>query len=302
MRNEETRNEEAKTEEKKDEQAVERVMQRMLSDPSARCSTSSFIDRGQCFEVVSKQGGAGWLRIRELLVVTASQFAQAAGLSKYHDRTVESLLNEKLGIEKKIFKPFTQIIMEHGTNMEPYVRDFYEKKFHKKVKELGVVIPKFCLDIGVSVDGYVEETNSIIEIKCPVSMYSEIIEYVYRKKLGEKFPPFYHDHIPIDHYCQMQGGMAILGAPYCDYIVCSTRQGKYYITRVLRNPDFWNHILFPKLLQFIEKVKAMKKENFDALLLKEREEKKKMDESTQTVTQPTSNVEISEHNPVQNLN
>lgn len=214
------------------------------------------IDRGNYYELTYPQRSEGWLNARKLRV-TASVFAQAADLSPYC--SAEQLMKQMLGIEKKDFSKFQTMVMNHGTIMEPYARDYYERKYKCTVEERGLVIPKWCKNIGVSVDGYVPKTNSIIEIKCPRSMYGELIDHSYKKKMGQVFPRLYHDHIKIDHYCQMQGGMAIMDVEFCDYIVYSSSQDKACVNRVYRNRDFWDNVLYPKLLKFIEVLKDRSK-------------------------------------------
>jgi len=231
---------------------------------------SLIVKRNDYVEILHPQGSQGWLGARAQLAATASVFAQAAGLSHNRGKTPENLIREKLGEPIPPVGSFGQMAMQHGKNMEQFARDYYVKNYHKRVIELGLIIPNWCPYIGVSVDGYCKKTNSIIEIKCPINgVYPELKEYNYRKKLGDVFPPFYHDHIRIDYYCQIQGGLAIMDAEYCDYIVYSSRDNEVCVTRVERNRDFWNNILYPKLLQFIEMLKIRRQ-----IKMAEQEQKK----------------------------
>lgn len=215
-----------------------------------------FRDYGSYYELTFAQRTPEWLNARKKRV-TASVFAQAAGHSPYKTRT--QLLKEMAGVVKPAdFGFFQRKAMENGVRLEPYVRDWYEIQYKKKVVERGLVIPKWCLDIGVSVDGYIVHPNDgktreqgIIEIKCPMDMYPELVDNSHRIQKGEKFPTLYHDHIKPDHYDQMQGGMAILDAAYCDYVVYVGRTRDIYVTRVLRNRSYWDTELYPKLLSFI---------------------------------------------------
>jgi hypothetical protein len=55
------------------------------------------------------------------------------------------------------------------------------------------------------------------------------------------------------HYDQMQGGMAILGVPWCDYLVYAIDEKRLYSNRIPFNQNHWNNILYPKLKGFLQK-------------------------------------------------
>lgn len=217
-----------------------------------------FRDHGSYFELTFSQRSPQWHDARKKRV-TASIFAQAAGCSPYKTRV--QLLREMSGLAKPAdFAFFQKQCMMHGTILEPFIRDWYEQTYKKVVEERGLVIPKWCTRIGVSVDGYLPKGNGIIEIKCPVTMYPELVDHSHRLKNGEKFPPFYRDHIKPDHYAQMQGGMAILGCEFCDYIVYVDRTKDVCVTRIARDRDYWDNELFPKLMSFIAEMDQMTEE------------------------------------------
>lgn len=208
-----------------------------------------FRDHGSYYELTFAQRSPEWHGARKKRV-TASIFAQAAGCSPYKTRT--QLLREMAGVARPAdFAFFQKQAMMHGTLLEPYVRDWYETSYKKVVEERGLVIPKWCTRIGVSVDGYLPKSNGIIEIKCPVSMYPELVDHSHRLEKGEIFPPFYRAHIKPDHYAQMQGGMAILGCDFCDYVVYVDRTKDACVTRIMRDRAYWDNELFPKLMSFI---------------------------------------------------
>lgn len=218
-----------------------------------------FRDRGSYYELTFSQRTPQWHDARKKRV-TASIFAQAAGYSTYKTRM--QLLREMAGVARPAdFAYFQKQCMMHGTILEPFIRDWYENTYKKVVEERGLVIPKWCTRIGVSVDGYLPKWNGIIEIKCPVTMYPELVDYSHRIKNGEKFPPFYRDHIKPDHYAQMQGGMAILDCEFCDYIVYVDRTKDVCVTRIPRDRAYWDNELFPKLLSFIEEMDKMSDEH-----------------------------------------
>ncbi len=218
-----------------------------------------FRDHGTYYELNFAQRTPQWHAVRKQRI-TASIFGAAAGFSPY--KTRNQLLFEMAGlVQPADFAFFQRMAMKSGEMLEPYVRDLYETQYHKKVASRGLVIPKWCTRIGVSVDGYIinpedgrRRSKGIIEIKCPMNMYPELVDNSHRIEKGEKFDPLHHEHIKPDHYAQMQGGMAILDVDYCDYIVYVAKTKDLYVTRVPRNRNYWDHELYPQLLSFLEEL------------------------------------------------
>lgn len=182
--------------------------------------------------------------------LTGSVFSAAAGRSPF--TTADDLALEIVGLKKKEFSEKSKKNMLHGKLTEPVARKWYEKKHNVKVKEIGLVVPKWNFHLGASVDGIVEGSEGIIEIKCPVKMYQRLIDYNTLRETGwTPRTPYYHSHIWESHYAQMQGGMAILDKDWCDYIVYSTSDKQIYQERVLFNEKYWNEILYPLLQKFL---------------------------------------------------
>lgn len=218
--------------------------------------TEIFEECGNYYELKAPQRSAEWLAARKERI-TASIFAQAAGHSCYKSR--KELLEEMAGISQP--KPFGYIqlkAMEAGTCLEPYVRWLYNRTYKRNAQEKGLVIPKWCPRIGVSVDGYMKEHNAIIEIKCPMNMYKDLAVHSKDLEHGKKFPKLYHAQISPDHYAQMQGGMAILDVEYCDYIVFVQKTMELCVTRVFRNREYWDTELYPKLMSFLKDLDNLK--------------------------------------------
>lgn len=209
-------------------------------------------DCGSFYELIFGQRTKEWLAARKSRV-TASVFAQAADISPYKSR--RQLLLEMSGLSPPADPSFfARRAMAHGTAFEPLVRNMYAMMYKREVVERGLVIPKWCTRMGVSVDGHCARTNSIIEIKCPVSMYPELVDHSHRRKAGEVFDKYYHEHIKPDHYAQMQGGMAILDAEECDYIVFCSNTQDMCVTRIYRNREYWDTFLYPRLLSFVSEL------------------------------------------------
>lgn len=199
----------------------------------------------------SVQGSPGWFTAREKKV-TASTFGSLLdGVDKY--TSYDDLLDIKLGLKKKTFTEYSKMAMAQGVKLEPEARQWYIDNFTTDtmivdVEEVGLAIPKFNDRIGGSPDGIVRIYDNskklldtgLIEIKCPQRMY-----YGCKNYQGDQ-------SIYGSHYAQMQGCMAIMDKSWCDYVVYVPDDDEVFSCRVLRNEDYWNYQLYPKICQFLK--------------------------------------------------
>lgn len=209
----------------------------------------SWIDKGTYIESTASQGSENWFEIRNTLIdglpiLTGSRFGDASGVG-YDTR--EDLALYMLKIKKREYDEKSKKRMEHGVHTEKIARQWYEKMTGNKVTDAGFAIPKFDPRIGSSLDGHVDDDEQklgkgSIEIKCPERMYND-----------SKIKP--------SHYAQMQGGMAITGKDWCDYVVYSTNDGYASIERVKFDQVYWIEVLYPSLCSFIEYMGQVKKEH-----------------------------------------
>jgi putative phage-type endonuclease len=140
---------------------------------------------------------------------------------------------------------------EYGTKNEPVAVKVYEQFMEKYIAQQnpqdkisffypGLIICQKHPWLAVSPDGLpclrMNSPNSnpktirfLLEIKCP-----------FYKKL--------YPHIPHYYYDQIQGIMAILQLPYCDFVVWTPE--KTQIRRYNFDLSYWEKVLFPRLKQF----------------------------------------------------
>lgn len=161
----------------------------------------------------------------------------------------------------------------YATNADNSARQWYSTTYKVPVIQVGLAVPKWCQQIGGSPDGLVG-TDGLIEIKCPKIMYWSLTYKIQGKPLetGASFGipahltpkmkegeydtcPVYlkYPHIPITHYAQMQGNLAIFGRKWCDYIVYATDSGQAYVERVMYDHDFWID-LYGRIQAFLSRV------------------------------------------------
>lgn len=153
-----------------------------------------------------EQRTPGWLLVRRGRA-SGSTFAACIGDSNFD--TPEEQASYSSGRVEKEFTEKQLEAMNFGTITEDEAREWYEKSYQVKVEEKGMVVPKWNMNLGVSVDGVVfnlngNEGEGIIEIKCPKRMYWNLKQY---SSLENKPNDF--DHIFKSHYAQMQLGMAV---------------------------------------------------------------------------------------------
>lgn len=219
---------------------------------------SSWIDRGTYWLNSAPQGTPIWHGAREYRL-TASNFAYAVGWCP--DKcTPDVIADDITGIQKREFSEESKLVMRIGSETEPLARRWYEKSRGILVQEVGLAVPKWNTRIGASLDGEIPGTKGSIEIKCPLEMYKPLMAHMERVAQGWRPPPFYYDHIWPSHVAQMQGGMAITGKEWCDYIVfCPLRDGrlsrplqdKVFVGRLDFDQKYWD-TLHEQINEFIE--------------------------------------------------
>jgi len=187
------------------------------------------------------QGSQAWLNARKNRI-TASNFGAAVHMNKY--KSPRGLLKDLLW---NTFKGNTAT--RWGSEHEDVARDAYVAHIRReieagrseytsiRVEETGLHVNPELPWLGSSPDGIVHVTlrdgstrRFLLEIKCP---------------FGKKF---YDPPVPSYYNCQIQGVMATMGLPHCDFVVWIP--GNMQITRVNFDADFWQHQLYPGLFGF----------------------------------------------------
>lgn len=187
------------------------------------------------------QGSQAWLDARKNRI-TASNFGAAVGMNKY--KSPKGLLKDLLW---NTFKG--NAATRWGSEHEDIARDAYVARVRAdiaageseytsiRVEETGLHVNPDRAWMGSSPDGVVHVTRRdgsahkfLLEIKCP-----------FRKQ-------FYDPPVPTYYNCQIQGVMANMDLPYCDFVVW-TPSGMQ-VTRVDFDACFWETTLLPGLHRF----------------------------------------------------
>lgn len=223
--------------------------------------------------IACKQGEPAWYAARAG-VITASEFATAisvlsrtSGNKRAGDPTDAS---DKYGAEKAIERistmpwgePIKPWVLQRGHELEPFARLGYEQKTGNIAEEAGVCLTDDGL-YGYSTDGMVNpiwetrdardhlrQCEGLIEVKCPVD--------------GRKILSIWRDGDISEYFEQMQGGMWITGARWCDFVMyvpdLASVGRDVYIQRVPRDDAFID-AMARKLVEFNTRV-----EQYRALL------------------------------------
>lgn len=194
-----------------------------------------WLDKGHYWEHTAPQGSEKWLEVRKGRCTGTS----TNGKYPFED-TEDDIADYIADLKIKEFTQDARYRMELGTKYEPKARRFYQKKYNKIVKEIGLCVPKFNINLGASVDGMIVGEDGIIEIKCPQRLYYDL--------KGKKPKIKYY------HYKQIQFNMAVTGRSFCDYIVYGL-DGKVFVKRIKFDLEYWKE-LYGQIKSFwSEKVK-----------------------------------------------
>ena len=111
--------------------------------------------------------------------------------------------------------------------------------------------------LGASGDGWVCQDGThvgMLEVKCLFSIEKEEVFSVHPGTLAEnsKFclemqaglPTLKRKH---KYYHQVQGELAIIGMPWCDFVVWT--EGGLVVVRISFDEDLWKRVMLPKLTQ-----------------------------------------------------
>jgi putative phage-type endonuclease len=165
------------------------------------------------------QNGAEWLKWRKS-GLGASDAPVVMGVSPY--TSIFELWLEKTGLgERPDFHPMAVKAMVRGTLLEPEARKCYEQMVGgHKFDVINVIHPQYDF-IRASLDGYNQQFNRIVEIKCPGKV--DLAEAA-KGRVPKKYLP------------QVQLQLLVTGAAACDYFTYDGSKG--IIVEVLPNVNY----------------------------------------------------------------
>jgi hypothetical protein len=129
------------------------------------------------------------------------------------------------------------------------IHKWYYTTYNVEVKDMGTLIPKWDSRIEGTIDGVVDD--GIMDIRYPTTMYKALTHHIKKIERGWIPDKFYHDHLFLDHYIQMQANMKICDKLWCDYIVFVPTNNEIYIERVAFDDNYWNLVIWPQINNFL---------------------------------------------------
>ena len=175
----------------------------------------------------AEQRSQEWLDLRENMI-TASDAASAIGESRYE--------SEDAFVKKKVLRTkwAGNAATEHGTRLEPLVRDLYDAKYNRKSHEIGLVQHREYPWLGASPDG-VTEDGILVEIKCPLS-----------RKIEAKVPKHYWPQVQLQlESTDLEEGDFVQYRPAKN----ESSEAEFVVVRVQRDREW-----FAKALPVLERV------------------------------------------------
>jgi len=163
-----------------------------------------------------EQNTPEWLEARKGFV-GASDAPIIAGVNRYHD--IQYLWREKLSLNppEKMSYP-----AQRGKELEPVALDIFNHEFGVVAVPVMMVSKRMPF-MSASLDGYLAETNSIVEIKCP---------------MGKKpFLAAKDGLVKEDHYPQLQHQLFVAEADYVDYVTFNG-ETEIVVNRVFPNLEY----------------------------------------------------------------
>ena len=152
-------------------------------------------------------------------MVTASDVAAILGYNPYESKY--KVLKKKLEN-----KTNSTIFTNHGIKYEPLAIKEYEKRTKKKVTDVGLIIHNNYRWLGASPDGYIEEDDKLLEIKCVCTRSVKNI-------------PFYY-------YIQVQIQLEVCDKEMCDFFQCKFENN--ILVNSSLNTIFRNKVWFNKII------------------------------------------------------
>ena len=167
-----------------------------------------------------------------------------------HPASLIKLICEKS--KKHTTPPLKWGIENEKIAVQEYKKQYMHETFD--VIDCGLVVSPKWPWLGCSPDGNVTEKKQpvgCIEIKCPHSKKNMTF-----KEAAEQDKAFYLKVIDGElklktnhlYYWQCQGVMNIVGLPWIDFIVITTKN--FFVERIYRDAALWEHKVLPTLTNF----------------------------------------------------
>ncbi|PQP79488.1 endonuclease [Candidatus Phytoplasma phoenicium] len=177
--------------------------------------------------------------------INASEVASITGLDPF--RSMEQLVHDKLFGTTFTANQYTL----HGQKMEPIARQFFIKKTHLTFEDAIFTDDQVHL-FSASLDGYNEQHQAVLEIKCPFVNENQEVSSTWTSFLTnpqlENIPQYYWAQAQCQLYCS-QANFA--------YFLVYFNETNYHVVRIYQDQTFISKMIqaSQKYLAFFTKTK-----------------------------------------------
>ncbi|GFZ75504.1 hypothetical protein HPP_4620 [Hydrangea phyllody phytoplasma] len=154
--------------------------------------------------------------------INASEIGSITRNDKF--RSLEQLVHDKI-----FGAPFTSNkYTEHGIKTEPIARIFFEKITNLNFPD--AIFTDDTLDMfSASLDGYNQQTNTLLEIKCP---------FIENNKISATWNPFFSNkQVPSNYWAQVQCQLFCSQARFA-YFLVYFNDTNYHVVKIYKDKNF----------------------------------------------------------------
>ena len=221
-------------------------LSKFLNDKSLNFSEQTISEIAQ--QTIGQSSNDLWRRMRHNRL-TASIFGKAIRASESNSNSQTQYVIDMVSGVNRV--PKVPPIVWGKEHEKDAIKD-YIKATHSRVEPTGRwVFPNGFL--AASPDGIIYEENNpfpcgILEVKCPY--YCRFMSFQEMKDLG-KWPAYLTESGDLkdtsDYYHQVQGELYGTRAPWCDFVVWTTKECLF--NRIYPS-NLWRQLYLPKLVDF----------------------------------------------------
>jgi putative phage-type endonuclease len=171
--------------------------------------------------------------------INASEIGSITGNDKF--RSLEKLVHDKIFGTTFISNKFT----EHGNKIEPIARRFFEKKTNLNFPDTIFTDDKVQM-FSASLDGYNQQTNTLLEIKCPYVFENNNISNTWNSF-------FSNQEVPINYWAQVQCQLYCSQAQFA-YFLVYFNDANYHVIKIYLDNHFISQMIKDgkKYLEFLK--------------------------------------------------
>ncbi|MGE9276560.1 MAG: YqaJ viral recombinase family protein [Candidatus Phytoplasma pruni] len=173
-------------------------------------------------QITLSQRTKEWYQHRKQYI-NASEIGSITGNDKF--RSLEQLVHDKIFGTTFTSNKYT----EHGNKTEPIARAFFEKTTNLNFHDTIFTDDEVKM-FSASLDGYNQQTNTLLEIKCPYRDENNNISTLWNGFLSNK-------EVPLNYWVQVQCQLYCSQAKFA-YFLVYFNDNDYHVVRIYLDHNF----------------------------------------------------------------